>query len=131
MLKVQNKNKILGGNESLNMERMIKLSESYKKIIEQEKKIKNDYDVLNKEILYYDREIINEKNHITQNTLMNILSTLRTKKQLLSNYKEKLYMWLNRKSQLLKAIVIQKKIMDGKEISNNDLSFRNRILSYL
>ena len=131
MLKVQNKNKILGGNESLNMERMIKLSESYKKIIEQEKKIKNDYDVLNKEILYYDREIINEKNNITQNTLMNILSTLRTKKQLLSNYKEKLYMWLNRKSQLLKAIVIQKKIMDGKEISNNDLSFRNRILSYL
>ena len=90
--------------------------------MEGEKKIKSEYVMLNEDI----EEIMNG----LSNNEDNVIPLIR-KQQILNDYKDKLNKFLNAKTKLLKVIVIQKKIIDGKDILPGEMLLRSRVLNIL
>ena len=112
----------IGGDRSTQQEIWIKITNSFKKLVEGEKKVKSEYVMLNEEI----EEEING----LSNNEDNVIPLIR-KQQILNDYKDKLNQFLNAKTRLLKVIEIQKKIIDGKDILPGEMLLRNRVLNIL
>ena len=112
----------IGGDITIQQEIWVKITKYFKKLIKGEKKVKLEYEMLNKEIEEEMKGLYNNEDDVIP---------LIRKQQILNDYKDKLNQFLNAKTRVLRVIEIQKKIIDGKDILPGEMLLRNRVLNML
>ena len=112
----------MGGDTSLEYDVWRKITQYFKKLVKLERKVKIEYEMLNKEI--------EEETNGLYNNEDDVIPLIR-KQQILNDYKDKLNQFLNAKTRVLRVIEIQKKIIDGKDILPGEMLLRNRVLNML
>lgn len=112
----------MGGDTSLEYDVWRKITQYFKKLVKHERKVKIEYEMLNREIEQQIKGLYNNE--------YDVIPLIR-KKEILSDYKDKMMSFLEAKTRVLRVIEIQKKIIDGKDIHPGEMLLRNRVLTML